>query len=143
MQLIKYAILKSTTSSSIYKDCRVSSRPQGLNADSTIDIEKMYLLSEFTYELEKSNAQTFNVLDSGVFGLINMVRLDFTSNHGSPSHICIYRFRVHGHELDLFLRWKWSRNVYASVFALSFVSFYVIVQCILFRCRIRCYELLI
>ncbi|ESQ43609.1 hypothetical protein EUTSA_v10015457mg, partial [Eutrema salsugineum] len=25
---------------------------------------------------------------------------DFTSNHGSSSHTCIYRFRVHGRELD-------------------------------------------
>ncbi|ESW05543.1 hypothetical protein PHAVU_011G188500 [Phaseolus vulgaris] len=86
--------------SSAPKDCRVSGWLQGLNADSAIDIEKMYLLSEFTYDLEKSNAQTFNVLNSGAFGLINTVRLDFTSNHGSPSHTCIYRFRVHGHEPD-------------------------------------------
>jgi len=86
--------------SSAPKDCRVSGWLQGLNGDSAIDIEKMYLLSEFTYDLEKSNAQTFNVLNSGAFGLINTVRLDFTSNHGSPSHTCIYRFRVHGHEPD-------------------------------------------
>ncbi|WVY92228.1 hypothetical protein V8G54_037742 [Vigna mungo] len=73
---------------------------KGGNGDSAFDIEKMYLLSEFTYDLEKSNAQTFNVLNSGAFGLIDTVRLDFTSNHGSPSHTCIYRFRVHGHEPD-------------------------------------------
>ncbi|QCD85790.1 hypothetical protein DEO72_LG3g311 [Vigna unguiculata] len=86
--------------SSAPKDCRVSGWLQGVNGDSAVDIEKMYLLSEFTYDLEKSNAQTFNVLNSGAFGLINTVRLDFTSNHGSPSHTCIYRFRVHGHEPD-------------------------------------------
>jgi len=84
--------------SSAPKDCRVSGWLQGL--DSAIDIEKMYLLSEFTYDLEKSNAQTFNVLNSAAIGLINTVRLDFTSNHGSPSHTCIYRFRVHGREPD-------------------------------------------
>jgi len=56
--------------SSAPKDCRVSGWLQGLNADSAIDIEKMDLLSEFTYDLEKSNAQTFNVLNSGAFGLI-------------------------------------------------------------------------
>ncbi|BAT80837.1 hypothetical protein LR48_Vigan07g032600 [Vigna angularis] len=86
--------------SSAPKDCRVSGWLQGGNGDSAFDIEKMYLLSEFTYDLEKSNAQTFNVLNSGAFGLIDTVRLDFTSNHGSPSHTCIYRFRVHGHEPD-------------------------------------------
>jgi len=79
--------------SSAPNDCRIF-----LNGDSAIDIEKMYLLSEFTYDLEKSNAQTFNVLNSSAFGLINTVRLDFTSNHGSPSHTSI--FRVHGHEPD-------------------------------------------
>ncbi|WVZ25837.1 hypothetical protein V8G54_004381 [Vigna mungo] len=86
--------------SSAPKDCRVSGWLEGVNGDSAVDFEKMYLLSEFTYDLEKSNAQTFNVLNSGAFGLINTVRLDFTSNHGSPSHTCIYRFRVHGHEPD-------------------------------------------
>ncbi|KAG4959969.1 hypothetical protein AAZX31_13G169200 [Glycine max] len=86
--------------SSAPKDCRVSGWLQEHNADSAIDTEKMHLLSEFTYDLEKSNAQTFNVLNSAASGVINMVRLDFTSNHGSPSHTCIYRFRVHGHEPD-------------------------------------------
>ncbi|KAK7405660.1 hypothetical protein VNO78_07239 [Psophocarpus tetragonolobus] len=86
--------------SSAPKDCRVSGWLQGNNADSAIETEKMYLLTEFTYDLDKSNAQTFNVLNSAASGVINTVRLDFTSNHGSPSHTCIYRFRVHGHEPD-------------------------------------------
>lgn len=74
----------------------------------------MFLLSEFTYDLEKSNAQTFDVSDSGSTGAIDTVRLDFTSNHGNPSHTCIYRFRVHGHEPDavsvMAMRslWRWS-----------------------------------
>ncbi|TKY68437.1 SAD1/UNC-84 domain protein 1 [Spatholobus suberectus] len=86
--------------SSAPKDCRVSGWLQGHNADSVVDAEKMYLLAEFTYDLEKSNAQTFNVVSSAASGVINTVRLDFTSNHGSPSHTCIYRLRVHGHEPD-------------------------------------------
>ncbi|KHN10144.1 SUN domain-containing protein 1 [Glycine soja] len=86
--------------SSAPKDCRVSGWLQEHNADSAINTEKMHLLAEFTYDLEKSNAQTFNVLNSAASGVINTVRLDFTSNHGSPSHTCIYRFRVHGHEPD-------------------------------------------
>lgn len=84
--------------SSAPKDCRVSGWLQGRTADSVINNERMYLLTEFTYDLEKSNAQTFNVLDSAASGVIDTVRLDFTSNHGSPSHTCIYRLRVHGHE---------------------------------------------
>ena len=64
------------------------------------DEEKMFLLTEFTYDLEKSNAQTFNVLGNTASGLVDTVRLDFTSNHGSPVLTCIYRFRVHGYEPD-------------------------------------------
>ncbi|XP_022746443.1 SUN domain-containing protein 1-like isoform X2 [Durio zibethinus] len=33
-------------------------------------------------------------------GIVDTVRLDFSSNHGSPSYTCIYRLRVHGHGLD-------------------------------------------
>lgn len=85
--------------SSAPKDCRVSGWFLG-KTDSTADgEEKMSLLTEFTYDLEKSNAQTFNVLDSTAApGIIDTVRLDIESNHGSPTHTCIYRFRVHGHE---------------------------------------------
>lgn len=85
--------------SSAPKDCRVSGWLHQGHADSAaVDIEKMFLLAEFMYDLEKSNAQTFNVMDSTASGLIDTVRLDFTSNHGSPTHTCIYRLRVHGHE---------------------------------------------
>ncbi|XP_040993658.1 SUN domain-containing protein 1-like [Juglans microcarpa x Juglans regia] len=82
------------------KDCRVSGWLQGQNPVESVDTEKMFLLAEFTYDLEKSNAQTFNVLNSESSGIVDTVRLDFTSNHGSPSHTCIYRFRVHGREPD-------------------------------------------
>ncbi|XP_030450190.1 SUN domain-containing protein 1-like [Syzygium oleosum] len=85
--------------SSAPKDCRVSGWLHQGHADSAaVDTEKMFLLAEFMYDLEKSNAQTFNVMDSTASGLIDTVRLDFTSNHGSPTHTCIYRLRVHGHE---------------------------------------------
>ncbi|GJY40699.1 SAD1/UNC-84 domain protein 1-like protein [Tanacetum coccineum] len=65
------------------------------------DTEKEELLAEFTYDLEKSSAQTINVLDSKSSDptiIIDTLRLDFMSNHGSPTHTCIYRVRVHGHQ---------------------------------------------
>ncbi|KAJ7949446.1 protein SAD1/UNC-84 domain protein 1 [Quillaja saponaria] len=86
--------------SSAPKDCRVSGWLQGHDPDSAVGNEKMFSIAEFTYDLEKSNAQTFNVLDSAESGVVDTVRLDFTSNQGSPSHTCIYRLRVHGHEPD-------------------------------------------
>ncbi|KAL8109430.1 SUN domain-containing protein 2-like [Apium graveolens] len=87
--------------SSAPKDCRVSGWFRGHETtDLTRNAEKMLSLAEFTYDLEKSNAQTFDVSDSSDIGVIDMIRLDFTSNHGSASHTCIYRFRVHGHEPD-------------------------------------------
>ncbi|KAG7032913.1 Protein SAD1/UNC-84 domain protein 1, partial [Cucurbita argyrosperma subsp. argyrosperma] len=85
--------------SSAPKACRVSGWFQGDDvAASAANAEKMFLLAEFTYDLEKSNAQTFNVVETTGSGLVDMIRLDFSSNHGSPSHTCIYRVRVHGHE---------------------------------------------
>ncbi|CAN0839649.1 SUN domain-containing protein 1 [Linum grandiflorum] len=79
--------------SSAPKDCRVSGWLRG-----TPDSEATFLLSEFSYDLEKSNAQTFNVEDSAASQVVDTVRLDFTSNHGNDGHTCIYRFRVHGYE---------------------------------------------
>ncbi|CAA0400728.1 unnamed protein product [Arabidopsis thaliana] len=84
--------------SSAPKDCRVSGSLQG--PESSAETENMQLLTEFTYDLDRSNAQTFNILESSSSGLIDTVRLDFTSNHGSDSHTCIYRFRVHGRAPD-------------------------------------------
>lgn len=83
--------------SSAPKDCRVSGWFEGLEDDPSTRAEKMTILTEFSYELDKTNVQTFSVpiADSRI---INMVRLDFTSNHGSPALTCIYRFRVHGFE---------------------------------------------
>ncbi|CAH1440513.1 unnamed protein product [Lactuca virosa] len=62
------------------------------------DSKKMVLLREFTYDLEKRNVQSFNVWEKGY--AVNMMRFEFTSNHGDSTHTCIYRFRVHGHEPD-------------------------------------------
>ncbi|KAI3953010.1 hypothetical protein MKX01_028702 [Papaver californicum] len=92
--------------SSAPKDCRVSGWYQtseaiaaGGGADlSRQDEKKMFMLSEFVYDLDRSNAQTLKV-DSGEKRIVNMVRFDFDSNHGA-SHMCIYRLRVHGHEPD-------------------------------------------
>lgn len=83
--------------SSAPKDCRVSGWFEGPEDDPSCKFDKMFVLTEFSYDLEKSNAQTFDipVIDSGI---INRVRLDFTSNHGSPALTCIYRIRVHGFE---------------------------------------------
>ncbi|PKU64078.1 SUN domain-containing protein 1 isoform X1 [Dendrobium catenatum] len=83
--------------SSAPKDCRVSGWFEEPEDDPSARIDKMFVLTDFSYDLEKSNAQTFAVpvIDSGI---INMVRLDFTSNHGNSALTCIYRIRVHGYE---------------------------------------------
>ncbi|PKA61852.1 hypothetical protein AXF42_Ash008684 [Apostasia shenzhenica] len=83
--------------SSAPKDCRVSGWFEGPEGDPSAQSTKMLVLTEFSYDLEKSNAQTFTI-PTAVAGIINMVRLDFTSNHGSSTLTCIYRFRVHGDE---------------------------------------------
>lgn len=83
--------------SSAPKDCRISAWLEGAGDDPSSRSEKMFILTEFSYDLDKSNSQTFNV-ESANSGVINMVRFDFSSNHGSSSVTCIYRFRVHGYE---------------------------------------------
>lgn len=80
--------------SSAPKDCRVSAWLEGPSYDGG-GAEKVRTLVEFSYDLERSNAQSFNVEPGGA---VNMVRFDFSSNHGSSSHTCIYRLRVHGWE---------------------------------------------
>lgn len=85
--------------SSAPKDCRVSGWLQRQDmTDAAVDGEKMFLLTEFTYDLEKTSAQTFNVLESAASSVVDTIRLDFGSNHGNPLHTCIYRLRVHGSE---------------------------------------------
>ncbi|KAJ0887114.1 putative Galactose-binding-like domain superfamily, SUN domain-containing protein [Helianthus annuus] len=78
------------------KDCKVWGWSR--NEENT---QKEHLLTEFTYDLEKSSLQTFDVLldTEGTNPIIiDTVRLQFMSNHGSPTHTCIYRVRVHGHQ---------------------------------------------
>ncbi|KAH9610808.1 hypothetical protein KSS87_023699 [Heliosperma pusillum] len=86
--------------SSAPKYCRVFGwleGPQSLETDSNAENEKV-LLAEFTYDLEKSNAQTYSVFDSATSAVIDTVRFEFSTNYGSPTHTCIYRVRVHGHD---------------------------------------------
>ncbi|CAM6094863.1 unnamed protein product [Calypogeia fissa] len=57
----------------------------------------MISYGEFTYDTEKANVQTFSLAEDDVAGaLINMIRVHVLSNHGSPTHTCIYRVRMHG-----------------------------------------------
>ena len=94
--------------------------------DVAVETEQMFLLPEFTYDLEKSNAQTFNVLDTAGSGIVDTVRLDFTSNHGSPSHTCIYRFRVHGREPDsVSMMAMWAASVTFLVLVSTFFILYL------------------
>lgn len=79
------------------KDCRLSGWYQGTPATPPNHAAEMYPLTEFTYDPAKNNVQTFNITAPDV-GIVNMVRLDFTSNYGSSALTCIYRIRVHGHE---------------------------------------------
>ncbi|XP_048320930.2 SUN domain-containing protein 1-like isoform X2 [Ziziphus jujuba] len=60
--------------SSAPKNCRVSGWLQGKGTDFPDDTANMFLLTEFTYDLEKSNAQTFQVLDSAGTGVVDTVR---------------------------------------------------------------------
>ncbi|KAL6850482.1 hypothetical protein ACP4OV_021109 [Aristida adscensionis] len=83
------------------KDCKVSGWYEETPGETQSGhAARMSVLTEFAYDLEKNNVQTFDVTASDV-GVINMVRLDFTSNHGSSLVTCIYRLRVHGHETSL------------------------------------------
>ncbi|CAL4950551.1 unnamed protein product [Urochloa decumbens] len=80
------------------KDCRVSGWYDETPGETqSSHAAKMSALAEFTYNLDKNSIQTFDVTASDV-GVVNMIRLDFSSNHGSSQLTCIYRFRVHGHE---------------------------------------------
>ncbi|KAK9154469.1 hypothetical protein Sjap_001949 [Stephania japonica] len=84
--------------SSAPKHCRISGWYVGNGPSPANEGGMKFLLGELTYDLERSNAQTFELYSTDS-GIVNMVRLDFTSNHGAP-HTCIYRIRVHGREPD-------------------------------------------
>ncbi|KAK2977295.1 hypothetical protein RJ640_013060 [Escallonia rubra] len=78
------------------KDCRVSAWLE----DEKESVDRVYLLAEFTYNLDKRHIQTF-ALDDSRFSLggkmVNKIRFDVLSNYGSEA-TCIYRLRVHGQE---------------------------------------------
>lgn len=84
--------------SSAPKDFRIFGWLRQDEDNSVAEAEKMDLLGEFSYDLEKSSVQTFDLPDQSKRKLINMVKLDVLSNHGSSTHTCIYRLRVHGSE---------------------------------------------
>ncbi|KAK9073893.1 hypothetical protein SSX86_006487 [Deinandra increscens subsp. villosa] len=112
-------------SSTAPKDCKV----WGWSHNEE-DTQKEHLLTEFTYDLEKSSSQTFNVLvDTEGLNptIIDTIRLQFMSNHGSPTHTCIYRVRVHGHLPTVSLALVSCRFciVYAIMLKLLDVLFYV------------------
>ncbi|TVU49762.1 hypothetical protein EJB05_01098 [Eragrostis curvula] len=86
--------------SSAPKDFKVHGWYEGPQDDLNKDMNSMETLGEFSYDLEKSNAQTFQLKrsDGADSRAINMVQFDLNSNHGNSEHTCIYRFRVHGTE---------------------------------------------
>lgn len=58
------------------------------------------LLREGTYSLEGRPEQIFALDDTG--DPVDTVRLEVLTNHGHPSHTCLYRFRFHGGVLNNF-----------------------------------------
>jgi len=84
--------------SSAPKDFQIRGWYQGTHDDSDKDSNVMATLGEFSYSLDGSNAQTFQLERTANPQAVNMVRFDFSSNHGNLELTCIYRFRVHGTE---------------------------------------------
>ncbi|XP_052156777.1 SUN domain-containing protein 1-like [Oryza glaberrima] len=84
--------------SSAPKDFQVSGWYEGPEDDSDKESRVVTNLGEFSYDLEKNNVQTFQLERTADSRVINMVRLDFSSNHGNSELTCIYRFRMHGRE---------------------------------------------
>ncbi|CAN6277729.1 unnamed protein product [Urochloa humidicola] len=86
--------------SSAPKDFQIRGWYQGPQEGSGKDSNVMAALGEFSYNLDNSNAQTFQLERSSNPQVVNMVRFEFSSNHGNSELTCIYRFRVHGTEPD-------------------------------------------
>jgi len=84
--------------SSAPKDFRIFGWVRQHEDNANAKAEQMDLLGEFSYDLEKSSVQTFDLPVQSTKKLINMIKLDVLSNHGSSTHTCIYRLRVHGSE---------------------------------------------
>lgn len=58
------------------------------------------VLGSFLYKIKGRRVQTFRISEEGRKAAVNIIRLNVLSNHGSPSHTCIYRFRVHGNPFE-------------------------------------------
>ncbi|WZZ29620.1 hypothetical protein YC2023_013021 [Brassica napus] len=71
--------------SSAPKDCRVS----GWLEDKDMESETMLFLTEFTYDLDRSNAQTFDVADSARSGLVNTTCGTVMICHEEPTRKCV------------------------------------------------------
>ncbi|CAN6230533.1 unnamed protein product [Urochloa humidicola] len=84
--------------SSAPKDFQVRGWYQKTQEVSDKDSNVMAALGEFSYNLDNSNAQTFQLERSANPRAVNVVRFEFSSNHGNSELTCIYRFRVHGTE---------------------------------------------
>lgn len=84
--------------SSAPKDFKVRGQYRKPQEDSDKNSNAMTTLGEFSYNLDNSNAQTFQLERSANPQAVNMVRFEFSSNHGNSELTCIYRFRVHGTE---------------------------------------------
>lgn len=85
------------------KQCGVSA---WLQLDRYDNRNNEFDLAEFSYDIGKSSVQTFDVSKSVASEadecIVNIVRLEFLSNHGSPYSTCIYRLRVHGHKRPMY-----------------------------------------
>ncbi|GER34493.1 SUN domain-containing protein [Striga asiatica] len=68
------------------KQCRVYGWMQGK------DPVGKFVLTVFTYYVEKGH--TFLVVPSMHDVMIDTIRFEFSSNHGNPSHTCIYRLSL-------------------------------------------------
>ncbi|KAJ3684227.1 hypothetical protein LUZ61_013391 [Rhynchospora tenuis] len=81
------------------KDFQVTAWHEDPYDDASMRAQHVVHMAEFTYDLDKTNAQTFSVDTShSDQQLVNMVRLSFSSDHGNSALTCLYRFRVHGFE---------------------------------------------
>ena len=89
--------------SSALKDFRIFGCLRKDEDDAIAEAEQMDLLGEFSYDLEKSSVQTFDLPVQSTKKLISMIKLDVMSNQGSSTHTCIYRVRVHGSEPESYM----------------------------------------
>ena len=100
--------------SSAPKDFQIRGWYQGTHDDSDKDSNVMATLGEFSYSLDGSNAQTFQLERTANPQAVNMVRFDFSSNHGNLELTCIYRFRVHGTEPGSLSNAAWCPDLWAA-----------------------------